>query len=69
MNPKYNYSPALQEDARRFEERLNRVGDISSFGTTVRIKDMLDGHTGVEDSFGGNRMGGYTCGLRPTLSL
>ena len=21
MNPKYNYSPALQEDARRFEER------------------------------------------------
>ena len=34
------------------------------------IKDMLEGHAGVEDSFGGNRMGGgYTSGLRPTLSL
>ena len=33
------------------------------------IKYMLDGHAGVEDSFGGNRMGGYTSGLRPILSL
>ena len=65
MNPKYNYSPALQEDARRFKERLNGAGDISSFGTTVWNKR----HAGVEDSFGGNRMGGYTSGLRPTLSL
>ena len=39
MNPKNIYSsPALQEDARRFEERLNKAGDISSFGTTVRNK-------------------------------
>ena len=43
MNPKYNYSPALQEDARRFEERLNEAGDISSFSTTVRNKR----HAGV----------------------
>ena len=43
MNPKYKYSPALQEDARRFEERLNEAGDISSFGTTVRNKR----HAGV----------------------
>ena len=33
------------------------------------IEDMLDGHTGVEDFGGGNRMGGYKSGLRPTLSL
>ena len=33
------------------------------------IKDMLEGHAGVEDFLGGNRMGGYTSGLRPTLSL
>ena len=33
------------------------------------IKDMLGGHAGVEDNFGGNRMGGYTSGLRPILSL
>ena len=26
-------------------------------------------NAGVEDSFGGNRIGGYTSGLRPTLSL
>ena len=43
MNPKHNYSTALQEDARRFEERLNGAGDISSFGTTVRNKR----HAGV----------------------
>ena len=29
---------------------------------------MLDGHAGAED-FWGNRMGGYTSGLRPTLLL
>ena len=33
------------------------------------IKDMLDGHAGVGEFWGGNRMGGYTSGLRPTLSL
>ena len=33
-----NYSPALQEDARRFKVRLNEAGDISSTGTTVRNK-------------------------------
>ena len=38
MNSKNNYSPALQEGARRFEVRLNGGGDISSFGTTVRNK-------------------------------
>ena len=43
MNPKYNYSTAPREDARRFEERLNGAGDISSFGTTVRNKR----HAGV----------------------
>ena len=47
-NPKNNYSPALQEDARRFEVRLNGVS-ARQFG----IKDMLDGHAGVEDFFGG----------------
>ena len=49
MNPKNNYSPALQEDARRFEVPLNGAGDISSFGTTVRNKR----HAGVEDFWGG----------------
>ena len=48
MNPKNSYSPALQEDARRFEVRLNGVS-ARQFG----IKDMLDGHAGVEDFFGG----------------
>ena len=43
MNPKFKYSPALQEDARRFEERLYRAGDVSSFGKTVRNKR----HAGV----------------------
>ena len=43
-----NYSPDLQEDARRFEVRLNRVS-ARQFG----IKDMLDGHAGAEDVFGG----------------
>ena len=38
-------------------------------GRQFGIKDMLDGHAGVEDCFWGNRMGGYTSGLRPTLSL
>ena len=33
------------------------------------IKDMLEGRAGVEEFLGGNRMGGYTSGLRPTLSL
>ena len=47
MNPKYNYSPALQEDARRFEERLNEAGDISSFGTTVRNKRQGKRHNRV----------------------
>ena len=31
------------------------------------IKDMLHGPAGVD--FGGNRIGSYTSGLRPTLSL
>ena len=48
MNPKNNYSPALQEDARRFEVRLKGVS-VRQFG----IKDMLDGHAGAEDFFGG----------------
>ena len=43
MNPENNYSPALQEDVRRFEERLNGAGDISSFGTTVRNKIYAGG--------------------------
>ena len=47
MNPKNNYSPALQEDA-RFEVRLKGVS-ARQFG----IKDMLDGHAGAEDFFGG----------------
>ena len=51
MNPKNNYSPALQEDARRckkrFEVRLNGVS-ARQFG----IKDVLDGHAGAEDFFG-----------------
>ena len=48
MNPKNNCSPALQEDARRFEVRLNGVS-----ARQFEIKDMLDGHAGVEDFFGG----------------
>ena len=48
MNPKKNYSPALQEDARRFEVRLKGVS-ARQFG----IKDMLDGHAGAEVFFGG----------------
>ena len=47
MNPKNSYSPALQEDA-RFEVRLKGVS-ARQFG----IKDMLDGHAGAEDFFGG----------------
>ena len=48
MNAKNNYSPALQEDARRIEVRLKGVS-ARQFG----IKDMLDGHAGAEDFFGG----------------
>ena len=48
MNPKNNYSPALQEDARRFEVRLKGVS-ARQFG----IKDVLDGHAGAEDLFEG----------------
>ena len=69
MNPKNNYSPALQEGARRFEERLNGAGDISSFGTTVRNKIHAGGTCWSCRLLGGNRMGGYTSDLRPTLSL
>ena len=62
MNPKNNDSPALQEGAKRFEERLNGAGDITSFGMTVRNKrhaggecwrDMLELKT-----FGGGSYGG-----------
>ena len=56
---------ALQEDARRFEVLVIFPVSTRQFG----IKDMLDGPAGVEDFLGGNRMGGYTSGLRPTLSL
>ena len=47
MNPKKNYSPALQEDGRRFEV----IFPVSArqFG----IKDMVDGPAGVEDFLGG----------------
>ena len=64
MNPKNNYSPALQEDG--FEVLVIFPVSSRQFG----IKDMLDGPAGVEDFLGGIVwMGGYTSGLRPTLSL
>ena len=47
MNPKNNYSPALQEDARRFEVQLNGAGD------SARQFGIMKGHAGVEDFFGG----------------
>ena len=49
MNPKNNYSPALQEDARRFEVLAIFPVSVRQFG----IKDMLDGPAGVEDFLGG----------------
>ena len=49
MNPKNNYSPALQEDARRFEVLVMFPVSARQFG----IKDMLDGPAGVEDFLGG----------------
>ena len=49
MNPKNNCSPALQEDARRFEVLVIFPVSARQFG----IKDMLDGPAGVEDFFGG----------------
>ena len=57
MNPKNNYSPALQENARRFEVPLNGAGYISSFGTTVRNKktcwmDLLELKTFWGESYG-----------------
>ena len=53
MNPKNNYSPSLQEDARRFEERLNGAGEFPVSARQFGIKDMLEGHAGVEDFSGG----------------
>ena len=47
-NPKNNYSPALQEDA-RFEVLVIFPVSARQFG----IKDMLDGPAGVEDFLGG----------------
>ena len=44
-----NYSPALQEDARRFEVLVIFPVSVRQFG----IKDMLDGPAGVEDFLGG----------------
>ena len=46
---KNNCSPALQEDARRFEVLVIFPVSARQFG----IKDMLDGHAGVEDFLGG----------------
>ena len=43
MNPKNNYSPALQEDG--FEALVIFPVSARQFG----IKDMLDGPAGVED--------------------
>ena len=48
MNPKNNYNPALQEDA-RFEVLVIFPVSARQFG----IKDMLDGPAGVEDFWGG----------------
>ena len=55
----HTHSPALQEDTKRFEERLNGAGEISSFGTTVRNKrhtiywrDMLELKTFGGESYG-----------------
>ena len=47
MNPKNNYSPALQEDG--FEVLVIFPVSARQFG----IKDMLDGPSGVEDFLGG----------------
>ena len=65
MNPKNNYSPALQEDARRFEVLVIFPVSARQFG----IKDMLDGPAGVEDFWGGIVWVVTRVVLRPTLSL
>ena len=49
MNPENKYSPALQEDARRFEVLVIFTVSARQLG----IKDMLDGPAGVEDFLGG----------------
>ena len=48
MNPKNNYNPALQEDA-RFEVLVIFPISARQFGK----KDMLDGPAGVEYFWGG----------------